>query len=222
MSDLTVEGDQPSANFLTPSEVAALGLASAGVDVLISRDARLYGVSRISIGNHVRIDAFTVISAGAPVIIGDYVHIAPFCSLSGKGGIILEDFSGLSGRVSIYTSSDDYSGRTLTNPTVPEEFKAVKSAQVRIGSHVIIGAGTVLLPGASVGEGSAVGALSLVTTPLPAWKIFSGNPVRLVGKRQRDLLELTDLFLAGGSRKDLDQPVTISPRTEDIEGIHSV
>jgi len=104
MSDQTVTGDEPASNFLTPSEVAKLGLAASGVDVQISRDARLYGASRISIGSHVRIDAFTFISAGAPVTIGNYVHVAPFCSLSGKGGIILEDFSGLSGRVSIYTS----------------------------------------------------------------------------------------------------------------------
>lgn len=197
MSDQMAAGDEPISAFLTPSEVANLGLASAGIDVQISRDARLYGASRISIGDHVRIDAFTFISAGAAVTIGDYVHIAPFCSLSGKGGIILEDFSGLSGRVSIYTSSDDYSGRTLTNPTVPEEFKDIKSAQVRIGRHVIIGAGAVLLPGASIGDGSAVGALSLVTTPLPEWKIFTGNPVRLVGRRRRDLLDLTDRFLGG-------------------------
>lgn len=197
MSDQTVTGDEPASNFLTPSEVAKLGLAASGVDVQISRDARLYGASRISIGSHVRIDAFTFISAGAPVTIGNYVHVAPFCSLSGKGGIILEDFSGLSGRVSIYTSSDDYSGRTMTNPTVPEEFKAIKDAQVRIGRHVIIGAGTVVLPGASIGEGSAVGALSLVSMPLPEWKIFSGNPVRLVGRRRRDVLDLTRRFLEG-------------------------
>lgn len=197
MGDQAVAGDEPASNFLTPSEVANLGLAASGVDVQISRDTRIYGASRISIGNHVRIDAFTFISAGAAVTIGDYVHIAPFCSLSGSGGIILEDFSGLSGRVSIYTSSDDYSGRTMTNPTVPAEFKDVKSAPVRIGRHVIIGAGTILLPGVSVGEGSAVGALCLVSTPLPEWKIFGGNPLRLVGKRRRDLLTLTDRFLEG-------------------------
>jgi dTDP-4-amino-4,6-dideoxy-D-glucose acyltransferase len=197
MSDQTAVGDEPSANYLTPSEVAGLGLASTGVDVQISRDARLYGASRISIGNHVRIDAFTLISAGAPVVIGNYVHIAPFCSLTGQGGIIMEDFSGLSGSVSIYTSSDDYSGRTMTNPTVPAAFKDVRSAQIRLGRHVIIGTGAVLLPGASIGEGSAVGALSLVSMRLPEWKIYAGNPLRLVGKRRRDLLDLKRSLLEG-------------------------
>jgi dTDP-4-amino-4,6-dideoxy-D-glucose acyltransferase len=190
MSDQTGAGDKTSSNYLTPPEVAGLGFASTGVDVQISRDARFFGTSRITIGSHVRIDAFTLISAGAPVVIGNYVHIAPFCSLSGKGGIIMEDYSGLSGRVSIYTSSDDYSGRTMTNPTVPAEYKDVTSAPVRLGRHVIIGTGAVLLPGASVGEGSAVGALCLVSRPLSEWKIFGGNPLRVIGKRQRDLLDL--------------------------------
>lgn len=197
MGDQNATPEKFSSNFLTPSEVTDLGLASFGVDVQISRDARLYGASRISIGDHVRIDAFALISAGAPMSIGNYVHIAPFCSLSGQGGIIMEDFSGLSGHVSIYSSSDDYSGRTLTNPTVPAEFKDVTSAQVHIGRHVIIGSGTVLLPGVSIGEGSAVGALCLVSKPLPEWKVFAGNPLRLVGKRQRDLLDLKGRLLEG-------------------------
>ena len=197
MSDQTAACDEPSPNYLTTSEVADLGLASAGIDVLISRDARIYGASRVSIGNHVRIDAFTIISAGASVVIGNYVHIAPLCCLSGQGRIIMEDFSGLSGRVSIYTSSDDYSGRTMTNPTVPAEFKGVKSAEICIERHAIIGSGAVLLPGASIGEGSAVGALTLVSTRLPEWKVFAGNPLRLVGKRRRDLLDLKRCFLEG-------------------------
>jgi dTDP-4-amino-4,6-dideoxy-D-glucose acyltransferase len=214
ISDQTAGLEDPSPNYLTPSEVANLGLACTGVDVQISRDARLYGASRISIGNHVRIDAFTLISAGESVTIGNYVHIAPFCSLSGQGRIIMEDFSGLSGRVSIYTSSDDYSGRTMTNPTVPAEFKDVKNAQIHIGRHAIIGAGAVLLPGASIGEGSAVGALSLVSTRLPEWKVFTGNPLRLVGRRRRDLLDLTHHLLDGASPGSPDQ-------AEDVEGLLS-
>lgn len=190
MSDLTAAREKSMPNYLTLAEVGELGLASAGEDVRISRDARLFGASLISLGSHVRIDAFTIISAGAPVLIGNYVHIAPFCLLSGQGGILMGDFSGLSGRVSIYTSSDDYSGLTMTNPTVPSEFTDVKSAQIRIGRHAIIGTGAVLLPGASIGEGSAVGALSLVSKPLPAWTIFAGNPLRVIRERRGDLLDL--------------------------------
>jgi galactoside O-acetyltransferase len=155
----------------------------------------MYGTSLISIGNHVRIDDFTVITAGAPVMIGNYVHIHSYCGLYGQAGIVMEDFSGLSGRVSVYTASDDYSGRTMTNPTVPAEYKGVKAAQIRIGRHAIIGTGAVLLPGASIGEGAAVGALVLVSKPVPDWSIYAGNPPSVIKERRRDLLDLERRFL---------------------------
>lgn len=50
----------------------------------------------------------------------------------------------------------------MTNPMVPVEFTNVTHADVNIGRHVIIGSGSVVLPGVTIGEGAAVGALSLV------------------------------------------------------------
>jgi dTDP-4-amino-4,6-dideoxy-D-glucose acyltransferase len=176
--------------YLSFEEVERLGLASVGHDVQISRDVRFYGTGQIALGSHVRIDDFTVISAGAPVVIGDYVHIHSFCGLYGQAGIVMEDFSGLSGRVSIYSASDDYSGNTMTNPTVPSQFKNVKSAQIRIGRHAIVGTGAVLLPGAELGEGSAIGALVVVRKPVPEWSVYAGNPPTVIKARSRALLEL--------------------------------
>jgi galactoside O-acetyltransferase len=66
-------------SFLTEEELAALGLASCGEDVKISRKTSIYGAERIAIGDHVRIDDFCVISAGAGGIsIGSHVHIAVY------------------------------------------------------------------------------------------------------------------------------------------------
>ena len=45
-------------------ELDALGLASYGKDVRISRKASLHNPSQIAIGAHVRIDDFCVLSAG--------------------------------------------------------------------------------------------------------------------------------------------------------------
>ena len=60
--------------------------------------------------------------------IGNYIHIAIFCSLQGEGKITLEDFSGISSRVSIYSSNDDYTGEFMSNPTVPAEYTNVTHA----------------------------------------------------------------------------------------------
>lgn len=178
-------------SFYSTEELQTLGLATFGEDVRISKKASIYNPGRISIGSHVRIDDFCVLSAGEGGIeIGDYVHIAVYCSLMGAGKIKLDDFSGLSSRVSIYSSNDDYSGEHLTNPTIPDQFTGVTHADVLLGKHVIIGAGAVVLPGVCLEDGVAVGSLSLVSKNCAAFGIYSGVPARRIGERKRDLLEL--------------------------------
>jgi len=184
-------------SYFSAKELEQLGFKSLGSDVSISTKASLYGVSRISIGSHVRIDDFCILSAGEGGIhIGSFVHIACYCSLIGKERIQLEDFAGLSSRVSIYTSSDDYSGAAMTNPMVPSEYTAVQHGPVTLQKHAIVGAGTVILPGVCLGEGSAVGALSLVAKDCQPFTIYSGVPARRVSERKRDLLELEKRLLA--------------------------
>jgi galactoside O-acetyltransferase len=177
--------------FCSEAELAGLGFARLGRGVKISSKASIYNAHRITIGDDVRIDDFCVLSAGAGGIsIGSHVHVAVFCSLIGAGSITLGDFCNLSSRVSIYSSSDDYSGQRMTNPTVPAEFTGVAHADVSIGRHAIIGAGSVVLPGVVLGEGAAVGALSLVKEDCEAFGIYAGAPARHIGGRRRDLLEL--------------------------------
>jgi dTDP-4-amino-4,6-dideoxy-D-glucose acyltransferase len=176
--------------FLTRDELADLGLAAYGEDVLIDRSARIYGAGRLSIGDHVRIDAYSVLSAGAGgIAIGDYVHVAAFVFMAGAARIELRDFSNVSGRVSIYSSNDDYSGGALIGPTVPDELRDVTHAPVTIGRQAIVGAGAVILPGVTLGEGAAVGAQSLVRRDVPAFTIVGGID-KVLGTRRRDLLDL--------------------------------
>lgn len=173
---------------LTDDELRAVGFASYGSNVKISRKASFYGTDRISIGNNVRIDDFCVISAGKGGInIGNYIHIAVYSSIIGAGEVILSDYCNISSRVAIYSSNDDYSGEYMTNPMVPVEYTAVQHAPVRIGKHVVIGSGSVVLPGVNIGKGSAVGALSLVRKSLDAWGIYAGQPVKFIKARKKDL-----------------------------------
>ncbi|TGS72469.1 acyltransferase, partial [Mesorhizobium sp. M8A.F.Ca.ET.181.01.1.1] len=102
--------------------------------------------------------------------------VGGMCFLAGGGGIQMEDFSGLSQGVRVYSTSDDYSGAALTNPTVPREYLNMKIAPVRLGRHVIVGSGSVILPGCVLGEGVSVGAMSLVTKNLEPWGVYFGSP----------------------------------------------
>jgi dTDP-4-amino-4,6-dideoxy-D-glucose acyltransferase len=182
--------------WLTNEQISSMGFAKVGSNALLSDKSSYYNCNEIEIGNDVRIDDFCVLSAGAGGIsIGRNIHIAVYSSLIGKGKIVLSDFSGLSSRVSIYSSNDDYTGNTMTNPTLPAEFTNVTHADVIIGKHVIIGSGSIILPGVVIGEGAAIGALSLVKRDCQAFTIYSGCPLKRIGERSNNLLEVEKLFL---------------------------
>jgi len=181
---------------LSREAIENMGFASIGENVQISDRASFYGTNRIALGSNVRIDDFCVFSAGVGGIeLGNYIHVAVYTSLIGAGKIKLSDFCNISSRVSIYSSNDDYSGTTLTNPTVPRKYTGVTHADVFLGKHVIIGTGSVILPGVTMEEGVAVGALSLINKRCQAFGIYSGNPARRISERKRDLLDLEIDFM---------------------------
>ncbi len=191
----------------TERELQELGFAWLGENVRVSRKASFYGIGRISIGSHSRIDDFCVLSAGVGGIsIGHHCHIAIMCSLIGRGRIEIGDLSTLSGRVSVYSSSDDYSGAAMTNPTVPEELTNVDHRPVSIGRHVVVGAGSVVLPGAVIQDGAAVGALSLVKGRLETCGFYAGVPARFVGPREREFLRLEFSLPANGRAEEQGSP----------------
>ena len=107
-------------------ELQDLGLKIYGSNVLISKKVSIYNTSKISIGDNVRIDDFVVLSG--KITIGSHIHISSFCSISGgENGVVISDFCGLSSHVRIFSSSDDYSGETLTNPCIQSHFKKVSN-----------------------------------------------------------------------------------------------
>lgn len=188
--------------WLTKEQMTAMCFAGFGNNVLLSDKASYYNCKNIRLGNNVRIDDFCVLSAGVGGIdIGNYVHIAVFSSLIGAGNIALADFCNISSRVSIYSSNDDYSGAAMTNPTLPIAFTNVHHADVKVGCHVIIGAGAIVLPGVLLEEGVAIGALSLVKQDCHSFGIYAGVPAKRMGERKRDLLNYLPLL------RDLEQNV---------------
>lgn len=53
-------------------------------------------------------------------------------------------------------------------------------ADTRVGKRCFIGAHSILMPGVTIGDGSIVGAGSVVTHDVPAGTIVAGNPARVV------------------------------------------
>ena len=182
--------------YLNSEQLKAMGFGSIGANVLISDKASVYNAKKIKIGSNVRIDDFCIISAGEHGIeIGNFVHIACYVSLIGNELIKVHDFVGISSRTAVYSSSDDYSGNFLMGPTIPNQFKNVDSRPVVFENHTVIGAGSVILPGVTVAEGTAVGALSLVSKNLESWSIYIGSPIKFIKPRAKEMLQYVPFVL---------------------------
>ena len=186
--------------YYSEEELKKLGLKEYGEEVYISRNCCIYNPNKIKLGSHIRIDDFTILSG---IIEGyDYVHIAVYTSLfAGNSKIILNSYSGISSRTAIYAESDDYSGEFMTNPIIPDKYRHIESGIVIIGKHVVIGTGSTILPGVSVGEGASVGAMSLINHDIEPWTINVGIPCRKVKERSRKLLEYEQKLMEDLSTK---------------------
>ena len=174
--------------FYTQEELKELGLKSFGSNVLISRKSSIYSPEQISIGDNVRIDDFCILSGN--ITIGSYVHIGVYSALFGKFGIELEDFAGLSIRTTILSATDDFSGNYLTNPLVDKSKTNVTGGKILLRKYSLIGVGSLIFPNITVGEGVAVGAMSVVDRSLEDWGIYMGTPARRIKDRSKEMLKL--------------------------------
>lgn len=112
---------------------------------------------RITIGSHVRISQFVHIAATNRVEIGDDVLI-------GSGVIITDHNHG------------QYK-RTHSSPMSSPASRPLDSdLQITIGARVWLGDGVVVTPGSSIGEGSVIGANSVVIGHIPAFAVAVGAP----------------------------------------------
>lgn len=186
------------------AELEDLGIR-VGVNPKIHRSVIFFNPAKIVLGHHVRIDCFSLLSAGNEgITIGRNVHLAASSFIFGaRGRVVIADFSAISARVCLYTASDDFSEGYLTSPTVPEQYTKVKCGPIILGRHALIGAGSIVLPGVTLGKGSSVGAMSLVRQDVGDYEIVAGVPSRVIGHRDAGKLqELATAYLEAEGRVD--------------------
>ena len=180
--------------YYTEQELKKLGFKYIGDNVKISDKASIYSYNQIEIGDNSRIDDFCVVSG--KIKIGRNVHITPMCLVAGgEKGIIFEDFTTIAYGVQVFTQSDDYSGKTMTNSTIPQKYKQEFKKEVVIKKYSIVGAGSVIMPGVVLEEGTSIGAMTLVLKSTKPWGIYVGNPAQRLKERKKDLLKLEKQYL---------------------------
>ena len=192
-----------SNSFYTNEELLDIGFKYIGRKVLISRKASIYSAENISIGDNVRIDDFTILSAsGGNIEIKNHIHIAAFCNLIGKGGIVMDDYSGLSSRVSLYSATDDFSGNYLIGPIMEESCNNVITGRIKLEKYCQIGTSSSVLPNVLLGEGAILGAHSFAKSNIQPWEIHAGTPAKFLKKRKPGLLKFVPLM----EKKWADKP----------------
>jgi len=107
----------------------------------------------VFIGDHVRIDS----GYARYITIEDNVHITGGCRLLCHQ----RDLSG-------YRRGDDSSKL------------GYRKGDIHLCKGVMIGVHSLVMPGVTIGEGSIIGACSLVTKDIPSWSIAIGQPARVV------------------------------------------
>ncbi len=108
----------------------------------------------------IRIGAGTHLANGSELIACLAITIGRHCRIGARTLIVDSDFHGLA------PAQRDQPGR---------------SAPVRVGNNVWIGANAIVLKGVTIGDDAVVGAGCVVTRDVPRGAVAAGNPMRVVG-----------------------------------------
>lgn len=176
-------------NFYSAEELILLGFKSIGHNVYISKKCSIYGAEHISIGNHVRIDDFCLLSGN--IEIGNRVHISAYSALYGGGKIRIGNFCGVSPRCTLLSASDDFSGEHMISPMIPSELTCVTRQPIIMEDYAQLGTNTTVLPGVHILRGAVTGACSLVLSDLPEWSVCWGIPCEPRKRRSRNVESLS-------------------------------
>lgn len=144
-------------------------------DVLIEKAVTVKYVESMRIGCHCTLQSGVYLygsRSGKEVTIGNYVAIGGGSMLLGEGGLTIGDFTHLGPRVVITTQYGNSDAERM------QPHAALKYAHVTLGRGCWIGAGSVIMPGSTLGDGCIVTPNSVVFGMWRAGTVLSGNPAR--------------------------------------------
>ena len=148
----------------------------------VSRHARVQLSGNVTFGAGTVVKPYVIIQThSGRIAMGQNCAVSSFDHIStGDGDIILGDSVRIAPNVTIVGGTKAFKKKDVSILD-----QGVDSRQgVTIGSDVLIGAGTVILPGCEIGDGVVIGAGSVVNGNLEAYSIVAGAPAKVVGRRE--------------------------------------
>ena len=177
--------------------------------------ARIVYPENISLGDESVIDDYAILyGSGQGIKLGNFCHITFQCILMAGGLIEMGDFSAIAPGGIILASTDDYLGNGFVGLGVfGSKYRNYQEKDVKIGRHVHIGAGSIIMPGVTLGDGCSIGAGSLVTKDMPEWTICYGRPCKPIKDKPREKqLRMEKEFLTEYSERHQVIPFPVLPQ----------
>jgi len=152
-----------------------------GENVIFERGVIVFHPQNISIGENVYVGHNTILKGyyKNEMIVGDHTWIGQSCFFHSAGGIKIGKAVGFGPMVSILTSL--HKENDLSNPVL---FNNLEFKEVSIEDGCDIGMGSIILPGVKIGEGSIIGAGSVVTKDVSPYSVVAGVPARILRERK--------------------------------------
>lgn len=152
------------------------------LDLSVQCDGRIRvkGTKNIVVGSRCRLGCEVEFETeeNGRIILGNDIRINRGCTLVSYTGITIGDFAIIGEYVSI---RDANHGMKMNKPM---RFQRHETLPISIGKDVWIGRGCCILPGVTIGEGSVIGANSVVTNDIPAFSIAAGVPAKVIRERR--------------------------------------
>lgn len=159
-------------------------------DSHVSKDAEIGKhcvIRNSSIGEHVTIGRFTTLGEDCQIRGGGKISIGQFCSIGPECIILSENHN--KDMNTTYPLEQILEGEN-------KRWNEYPSKSVKIGNDVWMGTRVTVLAGASIGDGSIIGANSVVPAKeFPPYSIIAGTPAKVIDERfdpdiVEELLEL--------------------------------
>lgn len=131
-----------------------------------------------------RISDTTYFNYPEKIFIKDNVYVGHFSILDGTGRLFIEEGVQLAGWNGVYTHSSHIAIRLYGkhySDVLEDEKQGYISKSVKISRYAFIGAGAIILPGVSIGQGALVAAGAIVKNDVEDFQIVSGNPATVTG-----------------------------------------
>jgi lipopolysaccharide O-acetyltransferase len=134
-------------------------------------------------GRGCRIEAcnYSLAKNSLSLTIGDSVEINDFVHISAFSSVVIGNDVLIASRVYISDlNHGNYGDGEFYDVDIPHRLQKVHARPIVIEDNVWIGESVCILGGVTIGTGSIIGAMSLVTKPVPPRSIAVGNPAKVI------------------------------------------